>query len=116
MFQSGAGNGLSIALDGGFAVESVQITAVQAGEVVGPFTPTGAAPSATGAVDVSGGRGHLSISGVAQSSVLVPEGGTITWDAKNGAAEMPSTNTLDNWAPVPAEPKEMVRPLCPTYW
>ena len=98
VFPTGAGNGLTVAMNGGFALASVQITPVHVDGAVGPFTPTQPAPPAGAALDLSGAHGHVSISGTAQSSVLVPESGTITWDPKNGAAEGQSANTLENWA------------------
>jgi hypothetical protein len=98
VFQTGAGNGLTVAMDGGFAVGSVQITPVQAAGAMGPFTLRQPAPPAGAGLSLSGAHRHSSISGTAQASVFIPEGGTITWDPKNGAAQTQSANTAENWA------------------
>jgi hypothetical protein len=100
VLQGGAGNGLTIALNGGFAVRSVQVTPVQGSGPVELFTPTQMAPvPALGAgltVSVSGGR--LSIGGTARSPVLLPESGTTTFDPKTGAPSEQSANNQHNWA------------------
>jgi hypothetical protein len=96
--QSGAGNGLVIALNGGFAVRSVQITPVQTAEAGGIFTPVQPAPASGTSVLVSRTGAHLSISGAAQASVVLPESGTTTFDSQNGAPQHQSTNSPTNWA------------------
>ena len=96
--QFGAGNGLVIALNGGFAVRSVQITPVQTAEAGGVFTPAQPAPTSGTSVLVSRTGAHLSISGAAQAPVVLPESGTTTFDPQNGAPEHQSTNSPNNWA------------------
>jgi hypothetical protein len=98
VLQGGAGNGLTIAMNGGFAVRSVQITPVQGAGAVGLFTPAQPAPAPGAGLVVTATGGHLSISGTARSSVLLPEGGTITFDPANGASQIQSANSPRNWA------------------
>ncbi len=97
VLQSGAGNGLDIAMSGGFAVTSVQITPVQVSAPVGLFTPVASAPPLGTTLSVSGAGRRPSISGTSQSTVLVPESGTITWDPKNGASTIESADSQQNW-------------------
>jgi hypothetical protein len=97
VLQGGAGNGLIIAMDRGFAVQSVQITPVDVAGASGLFTPAQTAPTIGMPLNISGASGHPSIGGTAHSSVLIPESGTITWDPKNGGAEIESAESQSNW-------------------
>jgi hypothetical protein len=102
VFKSGAGNGLIIAMNGGFALQSVQITPVQVTGAIGLFTPTQPAPAVATGIRVSRSHGHLSVKGTAQSSVLVSESGTITWNEKtaqeeSGSVNLPTADTALNW-------------------
>jgi hypothetical protein len=98
VLQGGAGNGLAIAMNGGFAVRSVQITPVQGAGAVGLFTPTQPAPAPGAGLVVTATGGHLSIGGTAQAAVLLPESGSITFDPENGAPQIQSANSPHNWA------------------
>jgi hypothetical protein len=95
--QGGAGNGLTVAMNGGFAVRSVQITPVQGSGAVGLFTPAQPAPAPAAGLSVSQAGGNLTIVGTAQAPVLLPESGAITFDPTTGAPLSPSRNNPHNW-------------------
>jgi hypothetical protein len=97
VLQGGSGNGLTIALNGGFAVRSVQITTIAGSGAVGLFTSAQPAPAPGAGLVVSGSGGHLTIGGTAQATVLLPESGTITFDPQTGAPLSPSRNDPHNW-------------------
>lgn len=98
VLQSGPGGGLTVALDGGFAVRSVRVTPVPGSGSVGIFTPAQPAPAPGPGLDVSLAGRRLSIDGTAQAPVLLPEGGTVTFDPATGAPSESSANDLHNWA------------------
>jgi hypothetical protein len=102
VFRSGANDGLNIAMDGGFAIQSVQVTPVPVTGAIGLFTPTQPAPAAGPALHIYRAGGKLAISGTAQSSIQLPESGTMTWNQKldqpeSGSVNVPTADVQDNW-------------------
>ncbi len=98
VLQAGAGNGLIVALNQGFAVRSIQVVPVPNAGPAALFTSIQPATAPGTGLDVSLSGRQVSIGGTAEAPVLLPESGTITFDPQDGAPLEPSANSPHNWA------------------